>query len=201
MASDLELLEAWRAGELAAGNELFQRYFVAVYRFFRHKLGGEIDDVVQRVFLAVAEARERLHEGSSFRSYLFRCARNVLHDHFRGVYRGHAFDAELTSVADMEPSPSAAMVEHDDKRLLAAALRRIPVDDQIAIELYYCEGLSGSEIAVVLGIPEGTVRTRLRSARSRLADKMAELESDPRIVESTLGALDRWIEGLRERAG
>jgi RNA polymerase sigma-70 factor (ECF subfamily) len=200
VASDLELLDAWRAGDLAAGDRLFQRYFVAVYRFFRHKMGGEIDDVVQRVFLAAAEARERLQEGSSFRSYVFKCARNVLHDQFRAMYRGGAaLDAELESLHDLDPSPSAALVEHEDKRLLATALRRIPLDEQLAIELYYWEGLSGSEIAVVLGIPEGTVRTRLRAARMRLAGQLAELQMEPREIESTLGGLDRWAAAVRER--
>jgi RNA polymerase sigma-70 factor (ECF subfamily) len=198
--SDLELLDRWRAGEVAAGDELFQLHFVALYRFFRHKTSGDVDDLVQRTFLAIAEARARFRDGSSFRSYLFRCARNVLHDHFRRVYRGGGeLDAGLTSVHDLDPSPSAALAEQQDKRLLLTALRRIPIDEQIAIELFYWEALSGPEIAEVLGIPEGTVRTRLRAARLRLAGQMAELRVDPAVIESTLGGLDRWAEAMRER--
>jgi RNA polymerase sigma factor (sigma-70 family) len=202
VSTDLELLDAWRSGDLSAGDALFERYFVAVYRFFRHKMGGDVDDLVQRVFLAAAEARVRLREGSSFRSYVFKCARNVLFDHFRGLHRGPGeLDSGLTSLHDLDPSPSAAIAAHEQKRLLSAALRRIPLDEQVAIELHYWEGLSGREIADVLGIPEGTVRTRLRAARAKLADRMAELQGDPQVIEMTLAGLDRDANARHDDAG
>nr|MCH9687101.1 sigma-70 family RNA polymerase sigma factor [Deltaproteobacteria bacterium] len=152
MPTDLELLDAWRGGDTQAGASLFERYFEPVYRFFRHKVGGDVDDVVQRSFLAMTEARVRLREGSSFRGYLFACARNVLHDHLRGLYRGTgSMDTGVTSLFDLGASPSAQVEERQDRRLLLAALRRIPLDEQLAVELYYWEGLSGREVADVLG--------------------------------------------------
>ncbi len=200
MRSELELLDAWRAGDTEAGATLFQLHFDPIHRFFRSKIRGDIDDFVQRSFMAVVEARQRLREGSSFRSYLFGCARNVLHDHLRQHYRGAGkLDTGITSLHDLGTSPSGAIEDREDRRLLLSALRLIPIDEQLAVELYYWEGLSGREVADVLGTPEGTVRTRLRSARRKLAQHMARLDADPALVASTLDGLDRWVDGVRDR--
>jgi RNA polymerase sigma-70 factor (ECF subfamily) len=200
VASDLELLDAWRAGDNAAGDQLFDRYFDPVYRFFRHKTSGDVDDLVQKAFLAAAEARSRLRDGSSFRSYIYACARNVLCRHLQGVYRGAAFDPAATSLEAVAGSPSELVADREELRLLQAALRRLPLDDQVAVELFYWEGLSGAEIATVLDLPEGTVRTRLRRARLALADHMRELQAPAALVTSTLEGLEGWAEAMREQA-
>lgn len=59
--------------------------------------------------------------------------------------------------------------------MIVDALRRIPVELQIALELHYWEGLSASEFADVLDIPLGTVKTRLRRAKQRLRAELVEL--------------------------
>jgi len=199
MRSESELLDAWRRGDSDAGATLFQRHFEPIYRFFRSKIRGDIDDFVQRSFMAVMEARPRLREGSSFRSYLFACARNVLHEHLRQHYRGAGkLDTGITSLHDLGTSPSGVIEDRQDRRLLLSALRLIPIDEQLAVELYYWEDLSGREVADVLGVPEGTLRTRLRSARRKLAQHMAQLNTDPALVASTLDSLDRWVDGVRD---
>lgn len=198
MASEQALLDAWRDGDTEAGAALFSRYFEPVYRFFRHKLSGDTDDFVQRTFLAVVEARVRLREGSSFRSYLFACARNVLFEHLRGLYREPAqLDGGVTSLHDLGTSPSGVLRDRQERGLLLSALRRIPLDEQITVELYYWEGMSGREVADALEVPEGTVRTRLRNARRKLAKHLAELHADPEQIASTLDGLERWAEGMR----
>ena len=77
---DTELLEAWRRGDREAGNLLVERYFVPVYRFFRNKVTGDLDDLVQNTFLRCSQAKDDIRQHSSFRPYLFRVARNVLID-------------------------------------------------------------------------------------------------------------------------
>ena len=77
--SDIDLLDAWRAGDPRAGNELFNRHFDSVCRFFANKAGNEVDDLIQRTFLACVEGRDRFRGDASFRGYLFGVARNVLH--------------------------------------------------------------------------------------------------------------------------
>ena len=80
--------------------------------------------------------------------------------------------------------------------MLLEALRRIPLDYQIAVELFYWEGLTGSEVASALGVPEGTVRTHLARGRKALAERMAELEP-AELVQSTMDDLERWAASLR----
>ena len=74
---DLELLNAWRAGDAAAGRGLFQRYFPQLYRFFANKV-DDPDELVQQTFLAIVKARSQFEGRSSFRTYLFTVARHEL---------------------------------------------------------------------------------------------------------------------------
>lgn len=202
VVADLDLLDAWRGGDRAAGSTLFERYFLALYRFFRAKVGGELDDLVQRSFAACVEARVRLRPDTSFRAYLFACARTVLQDHFREHYRGKEDpDPDVQSVEDLGTTPSAALARAQEHRLLLHALRQIPINQQIALELFYWEGLSGSEIAAVLDVPEGTVRTHINRGRHALAERLTALMQDPSAVQSTLDDLGRWANAIRVALG
>ncbi|MFO0633263.1 MAG: sigma-70 family RNA polymerase sigma factor [Nannocystaceae bacterium] len=84
---DLELLEAWRGGDAKAGNALFDRYFDAVFRFFRNKVADHADDLVQQTFLALVQARDRFRGDSSFRTYLFTAARSKLFNYLEATRR------------------------------------------------------------------------------------------------------------------
>ena len=80
---DFELLDAWRSGDRAAGNTLFERHFDAVCRFFANKVNDNVDDLIQKTFLGCIEGRDRFRKQSSFRTYLFAVAHNILRVHFR----------------------------------------------------------------------------------------------------------------------
>src|SRR5688572_2629852 len=88
---DADLLSSWRAGDLGAGDALFNRYFAPIYRFFRNKLGDEstVEELMQRTFVGCVEGRDRLREQTSFRSYLFGTAHNILRAYFREKRREH----------------------------------------------------------------------------------------------------------------
>ncbi len=194
--SDLELLERWRGGDTRAGNALFERHFESIYRFFLHKVADDATDLVQRTFLACTEARDRFRGASSFRTYLFAIARNELLVFFRK--RRQDTDAGASSVADLAPSPSTALVRRLEHRLLLEALRTIPLDLQIALELHYWEEMSATEIAEVLEVPVGTAKSRLRRAREALAEKITALEDDPARAKTTLANLDAWAVSLKQ---
>jgi hypothetical protein len=66
--ADDELLEAWRAGDLSAGNALFARHFDSLCRFFRNKVSGEIDDLIQRTLLACLEGQRSFRGDASFKT-------------------------------------------------------------------------------------------------------------------------------------
>jgi RNA polymerase sigma factor (sigma-70 family) len=191
---DLELLAHWRQGDGAAGSALVKKHFDALYRFFTNKAYGHEDDLIQQTFMACVEARDAFRGDSSFRSYLFGLARFQLLTHYRRSQRGRGFDFTSRSVRDLRTSPTGAVARHQEQRLLERALRQIPVDQQIALELTYWEELSAPEVAAVLGIPENTVYSRLRRAKTHLRAALERLtdakpERDSALAWFTLGAL------------
>ena len=148
------------------------------------------------------EGHNRFRGEGKFRSYLFSIAANILREHLRERYRGQRFDPEKSSVADVNlPGPSTAMGARREQVLLLEALRRLPLDDQIVLELFYWEEMKSIEIAEVLDLPHGTVRSRLRLARERLRGHVDELARSPSELESTIGGLDRWAADLRRQLG
>ncbi|WP_428264741.1 RNA polymerase sigma factor [Haliangium sp.] len=197
-SSDAELLERWGRADNAAGEELFQRYFLMVERFFLNKVSDGVDDMVQETFLACVKGRERLKEHDKFRAYLFAVAYNVLRTHLRDKYRnGQRLDLEVVAACDLSPSPTSLIARQDEQRLLLEALRHIPLKYQILLELHYWEEMTTEEIAQVQGLPVGTVRGRLQRARTRLEEAMAALADSPALLESTVTRLADWVDRCR----
>ncbi|MEM6997178.1 MAG: sigma-70 family RNA polymerase sigma factor [Myxococcota bacterium] len=201
MDDDLELLLAWRGGDDEAGNTLVRRHFRVVHRFFRSKVHEAVDDLIQRTFLGCIEAVDRFEGRSSFRNFLLGIARNQLLLFFRERAQvGRIFDPREHSVskfgAGQSPSEHAALRE--EQRLLLAALRQLPLDLQITVELFYWEQMPVSEIGEVLDVPTGTVKSRLARARSTLRDRIAELAADDHIRTCTLKDLEGWARSLRD---
>jgi RNA polymerase sigma factor (sigma-70 family) len=198
MTTDFELLDAWRSGDRMAGNALFDRYFDALFRFFRNKVTDGADDLVQLTFLACVESRDRFRGDSSFRTYLFTVARSKLYDHLGRQQREGAIDYGVTSCADLGVSPSGMIVEGEQQRFLLVALRSLPVELQVALELFYFEKIRGPELAEVLAVPEGTVRSRLRRGRELLRTQLEKLLRTPVAVEQTMTDLESWAATLRD---
>ena len=103
----------------------------------------------------------------------------------------------LLSIHDLAPSPSQVAAQHAEQRLLLEGLRRLPLEHQLVLELYFWEPLTAGEIGEVLDLPEGTVRTRIRRAKQLLLARLRELDATPRVLESTLTDLERWASSLR----
>ncbi|MFO0614563.1 MAG: RNA polymerase sigma factor [Polyangiaceae bacterium] len=200
MPADDELFAAWKGGDTKAGTELFERYFDVLFRFFRNKTEDGAEDLVQQTFLSCLSGPP-FRGDSSFRTYLFTIARNALYGHWEKRGRAAA-DADLSevSVADLGPSPSAIVAKRREERLLLEGLRNIPIDHQIVLELYYWEDLSGPELAMVFGVAEPTIRSRLRLAREALDKALSRLTDDRALLESTMTDLDTWAKRLREHA-
>lgn len=203
METDTELLAAWRAGDDASGNRLVKRHFTAVYRFFRNKVDGDLDELVQATFTRMTSGADRIEPGA-FRGFLFGIAHNVLKENYRARARAKqrgAVDFEVRSAVDLGTSPTGALARKQSHRLLLAGLRSIPLQEQIALELVYWEGMTGKEVGQVLGVPEGTARTRLRSARLSLEAALARLARSPDALASTRDNLDRWTAAIRDYIG
>ncbi len=179
-AEDLELLERWRAGEDAAGKLLLKRYFDVLYRFFANKVSADTDDLVQQTMIALLAARDRFEARSAFRAYLLSIARFQLYEYLRRRKRAAAvFEYDTVTAYDLDPSPSTLAGERRDHQLLLQALRRIPLNFQIALELHYWEDLSGPELAEVLGVPVDTAYSRIRKARELVKKQLKVLSAIP----------------------
>lgn len=200
MRSDSELLAAWREGNKTAGKELFARHYEAVARFFRNKVGAEAPDLVQKTFLGCVESIERFRGTGSFRSFLFAVAYRQLCKHYRAQTAERArFDVGTVSAYDLDPTPSRALAQRQEQRLLLEALRRIPVAFQVVLELHYWEQMSASEIAQVLDDPLGTIKSRIRRGRALLEEQIAGLARSPQDLASTMGNLEQWAAQVREQ--
>lgn len=195
--SDLELLQAWRAGNERAGDRLVQRHFPRVYSFFRHKAEGVAEDLAQKTFMAAVEARVRVDPERGFKPYLFGIARHVLFRHFRDHQRRDSRHVGGdVSLEELGPSPSRQVAAKEERRLLIMALRKLPIDHQIAIELYYWEEMSVRDVAQVLEVAEGTVRSRLARARERLREIIEAAPVEAAVRDATLTSLDAWARAL-----
>lgn len=188
--TDAELLAAWRAGDPRAGSRLFDRHYDRLLRFFKNKVGDELYDLIQQTLLACLESHDRLRDDTRFSTFLLGIARNVLLQHYRTRARKHGkLDFGVSSVADlMLAGGTTILARRQRDRVLLDALRQLPIDDQIVVELYYWEELSAGQIAELHEVPEGTIRSRLRRARQQLERVM------PRVARSLGVELDEDLD-------
>jgi RNA polymerase sigma-70 factor (ECF subfamily) len=201
MSEDRELLLAWRGGDRRAGSELFQRHFAAVRRFFYNKActESEVEELIQRTFTACVEAAERFRGDASFKTWLLAIARNVLRESIRETLRDavDAIDADELCSEQRGPGLATGLELQREQGLLLAALRKLPLESQLVLELFYWEELSAAELGVVLGVPEGTVRTRLRKAKLELEGRIDELARTGAELDSLRSGFEGWARGLR----
>lgn len=196
--TDQALLHAWREGDREAGSRLFQRHFRTVHRFFVNKLSGDVDDLLQRTFLACTSAKDRFQGRSSVRTYLLAIANNVLLEEYRRRAGKRGVDFDVESAEALAPGPSTQLRAKREYRVLLEALRRLPVKYQIVLELYYWEGLSAPAIGDVLGLSPNTVHGRIRLARPILRRELRRLNASTAVLESTDEDLDKWANGVRD---
>lgn len=199
MTADSTLLTAWRQGDAAQGNLLFQRHFPTVHRYFANKVANErdVEDLIQRTFLACVEGRDAFSGRSAFRTWLLGIAHNLLCEHYRRQHRGPvALDFAESSVRDLGAGPSTLLREQRDEAALLEGLRATPLDAQTILELYYWEQWSASEIGEFLDIPENTARSRIRRAKQQLLKALLDSPAPGRAIGDEDG-LDAWAAEVR----
>lgn len=165
---DLAVLARWRGGDQAAGAALCNRHFADIYRFFEYKLAGEAEDLTQQTFLACVKARDQFRGHSTFRTYLFAIARNELYQRLRAMPRVAHVDLEVSSLAELVSSPSKQVGRAEELAQLREALRELPVEQQVLLELHYWHELDAGALAEILDATPGAVRVRLLRARQAL---------------------------------
>ena len=193
---DQALVQAWRAGQRDAARTLIARHYAAVFRFFFAKVPlATGEDLAQRTFEVLCRGPGEFRGEGSFRAYLLGIARYVLLAHLR---RQRSFEPiEALTLVCGDPSASEQIGAQQTLQLVATALRRLELDDQILIELKDWEGLSQVELAALFGVPQPTVARRLQRARARLRAAVAALGADPAVRADSLRNLESCLQSIR----
>ncbi|HWB77855.1 MAG TPA: RNA polymerase sigma factor [Nannocystaceae bacterium] len=204
-SDDATLLAAWRAGDAEAGNALVTRRMDEIIRFFRNKVGSEADvaDLVNQTFLGCVAAKDAFRGETSFRRFLYQIAQNVLFSYIRKRSKRAREDLDFATVCVQELAPQSAssiITRRRETAALVQALREVPVEDQVVLELMYFEGWSGAQIAESLDLPEGTVRGRIRRGLARLRERVElELARTGAAITVSTEDLERWATEIRGR--
>jgi RNA polymerase sigma factor (sigma-70 family) len=175
-------------GQPEVFGELYARHFPAVYRYVAGRLGPDAaDDLAAETFLAAFRRRHRFDPArGAVRPWLFGMATNLVAQHHRAESRWYAALARAGADPLIAPSSSAGDEDRIADRVaasqarpaLAAVLGRLPDRDRDVLLLVAVGGLSYAEAAFALGIPEGTVGSRLNRARRKTLAALAGT-SDP----------------------
>ena len=170
--------DALLAARLAAGDdhalaEVFDRFGAAVYGAAAYVVGtgGGAHDVVQDVFVELWCHPDRYDPDSgSLRGYLMLLARHRAVDAMRSELRRIARQERQyrLSIDEGPPSPGEQVLSADLASEVRTAIQRLPAAQRQVIELAYFEGMTCREVASAVGIPEGTVKSRLRLAHAKL---------------------------------
>jgi RNA polymerase sigma-70 factor (ECF subfamily) len=149
---------------------VFERHHGAVHRHLRRVVGeGLADELAAEAFARAFRARARFEpHHDSARPWLFGIAANLLREHRRAEVRRLRALERLAGAAPREAAPEAASLDP----ALAAALRRLAPRDREALLLHAWAELSYEEVAEALGVPVGTVRSRLHRARRLLREDL-----------------------------
>jgi RNA polymerase sigma factor (sigma-70 family) len=154
-------------GERPAFDELIERWHEPLWKYVRRLTGDDeaAKDTAQDVWLRVLRGIGRLRDGSKLRPWLFGIARRAAMDRLREQYA-----TPITSEVDVAAIATAdTPIELEEElRTMQLELSRLPVIEREALTLYYLQELSLVEVAEVLGVPVGTVKSRLFRARQLL---------------------------------
>lgn len=185
MDQDLELLRRCLAGENSAWEGLLQAYTRKIYNLCYRFTGRaeEAEDLTQEVFIKIFQTLRSFDAAQgAFSTWLHRVARNHLVDHYRRTKKDRmtgSIEDDLETIAE-KPSPGAGPTGHvearERKEQLQRALDRLSPDLREAVVLRDLHDLDYEEIAQVLGVPQGTVKSRINRGRLELARVIKRME-------------------------
>ena len=166
----------------------------------------EAEDLVQEAYLKALKGFASFQQGTNFRAWMYRILRNTFLTSRSGlsVKMTVPLDREEDAVGRPTDTPEAALLARADQQMLQSALERLPVQFREVILLCDVEEMSYQEIAEIVGIPIGTVMSRLsrarKSMRELLAEKRAEFPNDLRLGSKTR-PVRRWRASWRRVEG
>ncbi|WP_233215147.1 MULTISPECIES: RNA polymerase sigma factor [Rhodopirellula] len=169
------VIERAICGESEAQREIYEAFYPRVYRLVRRIVGEtDADDVSQDAFMQVLSKLDSYGGNAAFATWVHRVAVNQALQHVRSRNRHPTEPFYEDSMTGKDTRRQAGLSE-----LLDAALRRIDVELRIIFQLKEIDGLAYAEIAQTVGIPEGTVGSRLNRARRELQVQLIDLGWEP----------------------
>jgi RNA polymerase sigma-70 factor (ECF subfamily) len=174
---DGELVTRAQQGDVAAYEELVRIYQGIAFRTAYLLAGSTADaeEATHDAFLKAFNALRRFRRGAPFRPWLLAIVANEARNHRRSAGRRHALAlraAEEVRPGDAAPSPEAAVLNRERQDLVLAAVNGLSEEHRLVVACRYFLDLSEAEIASVLGIRSGTVKSRLSRALERLREEV-----------------------------
>jgi len=190
-----ELIERCLRGDQAAWDQIVRQHWRKVFNLAYKFVGrhDEAEDLTQDIFLKIFRALHTFDRRANFQTWLISISRNLCIDHYRSVRKERETMARDVDASDLSPvsrerGPYAQLEQTDLKHLIRRALAELPTPLRQAVVLRDLQEFSYQEIADQLGLPEGTVKSRINRGRFELAKqlRLLQAEGNPR---STSGRL------------
>lgn len=187
MDTEQQWLDRAARGDAAAFEQLVLRYQKPVYNLALRMTGNPDDalDLSQEAFVRAWRSLKELRSGAAFSTWLYRLTSNLCIDFLRSAKRRPA--ASLTAaeqdeqmdVPDPAPSPEQRVLRQLDQERLRQAMDALPVEYRQILTLRVINGLSYLQIAQILDVAEGTVKSRLSRARECLRKNLSDDGNEP----------------------
>ena len=182
---DTDLIAQSRAGDITAFERLFNKYQKRVYNLIYRMVGNEQDaaDLTQEVFVRVYNSLHNLKSEVAFLAWVRTVATNICRDHFRKIGRTiktNSLDEKFSldegkverEIADWSSNPEQVFEKKDLRNSVQKAISSLSEEHRTVIVLHHIESMDVQDIAKQLGIPVGTVKSRLARAREDLKRKL-----------------------------
>ena len=189
------LIEQCLAGDQAAWEQIVRQHWRKVFNVAYKFVGkhDEAEDLTQDIFLKIFKALKTFDRRANFQTWIISISRNLCIDHYRSVRKERQTIARDVDSNDLQPATTErgpyAQAEHQDLRAqLRQALETLPVTLRTAVVLRDLQELSYQEIADRLGLPEGTVKSRINRGRIELAHQLRRLQENQPVRSRRRGA-------------
>lgn len=177
MQTDEALARSIQKGNASDMTELANRYYDPLLRYLYRMCGGNqalAEDMSQETFLRMMRGITAYDSTRPFKPWFYSIARNIVRNHFSRADTRYADNpGEDSDFTDDNPLPEEAVMHHENARQVFDALMQLPELYRSVVVLFYYEELPQKEIASILEIPVGTVKSRLSNGLKRLRAMMS----------------------------
>lgn len=181
---DAEAVNRARQGDASAFDQLFQRHFPRVYNFAL-RIDGDPEraaDAAQGAFVKVHAGLGKIRDGQAFVQLLYKSALNLVRDRARRDKRRPTVSTDTLQGFEPSSSPSETfetILATDRQDALEKAIANLPDEFRDVVVLHHLQDMDLDQIATIVGVPVGTVKSRLGRGRARLREALKDwMETD-----------------------